>query len=174
VGGFMRNVIEEFCQEIKVDYFIYLYNKGNSLSFPKCCKLSADIITSFLKMVCDDRFKYICTTRVNAYNHAWTYYKDQQEEFIIDFTNLQYTNSNSELIRQGKFSVEELRMILVKEKVVFDPEETYMYITYNWMYPKEQKCFGILEKFSGSLSKNSFMEYLEQSYDIVFDKTNYF
>lgn len=65
-------------------------------------------------------------------------------------------------------------MILVKEKVVFDPEETYMYITYNWMYPKEQKCFGILEKFSGSLSKNSFMEYLEQSYDIVFDKTNYF
>lgn len=170
----MRNEIEKFCEEIKLDYFIYLYKKGNSLSFPKCCKLSADIITSFLKIVCNDRFKYICTTRENAYNHAWTYYKDQLEEFIIDFTNLQYTNSSSELIRQGKLSVEELRDILEKEKVVFNPEDTYMYLTYDWMYPKEQKCFGILENFNGILSKSCFMEYLEQTYDIVFDKTVYY
>ncbi len=36
---FMRKEIEKFCDAIKVDYFLYLYNKGESLAFPKCCKL---------------------------------------------------------------------------------------------------------------------------------------
>lgn len=61
----MRRKIERFCNDIKVDYCLYLYEKGDSLNFPYCCKLSADLITSYLKMICSDKFQYICTTRVS-------------------------------------------------------------------------------------------------------------
>ena len=170
----MRNEVEKFCDDIKVEYFLYLYNKGERLLFPKCCKLSADLITSFLKLVCSDKFQYICTTNRRCYNHAWTYYDDRYEEFIIDFTNLQYTNEHAKRMQDREISIEEFKYIVSKEKVVFDPDETYMYSISNLMSPKEQKCFGILDKFEGELSKKCFMEYLERSYDMVFDKTVYY
>ncbi len=125
-------------------------------------------------MACSDNFKYICTTRNKAYNHAWTYYEDGQEEFIIDFTNLQYTNKDANRMKNREISIQEFKNIIEKEKVVFNPEETYMYATYDFMHPKEQKCYGIMEKFEGELSKKSFMEYLERYYDKVFDKTSYY
>ncbi|MBQ2882724.1 MAG: hypothetical protein IJE43_02970 [Alphaproteobacteria bacterium] len=170
----MREKIEKFCNDIKEEYFMYLYNKGESINFPYCCKLSADLITSFFKMVCSNNFKYMCTTRERAYNHAWTYYNDGKEEFIIDFTNLQYTNDNIKHIERSEVSVEKFRQIVSKEQVVFSPEETYMYLVYELMHPKEQKCNGILEDFEGVLNKDCFMEYLEINYDNVFENTNYY
>lgn len=169
----MRKEIEKFCDDIKEEYCLYLYNKGSKLAFPYCCKLSADLITSFLKMVCSDKFQYICTTNYRVYNHAWTYYVDGQEAFIIDFTQFQFTNIESKKMKDRSIEIERFKKIIEKEQIVFNPEETYMYIIYDWMFPKEQKCFGVLEEFEGKLNKKSFMEYLEKVYDIVYENTVY-
>lgn len=171
----MRKKIEAFCNEIKEEYGLYLYNKGAELDFPYCCKLSADLITSFLKMACGDKFQYICTTREGAYNHAWTYYNDEKEEFVIDFTQFQFTNSNSsKRIKNGEVSIEEFREIINKEQVVFDADETYMYAISDIMIPREQKCYGLCEGLDVELSKRSFMRYLEKNYDFVFENTIYY
>lgn len=171
----MRKRIEAFCNEIKEEYGLYLYNKGAELNFPYCCKLSADLITSFLKMACSDKFHYICTTQKGVYNHAWTYYKDEKEEFIIDFTNFQFTNDNSsKRIQNGEVSIEEFIEIISNEQVVFDVEETYMHIMYNIMLPKEHKCYGLCGEIDVELNKGSFMRYLERNYDFVFENTAYY
>lgn len=171
----MREKIEKFCENIKEEYCLYLYEKGEDIIFPYCCKLSADIITSYLKVICSDKFQYICTTREKAYNHAWTLYDDEKEKFIIDFTQLQYTNEKvARKMSEHKFANEDFKQIIKMEKVVFNIEETYMYECYNYMYPKEHKCHGIIRNFNGELCKEDFLAYLEKIYNTIFLKTQYY
>ena len=168
----MRDEIEKFCDDIKVEYCLYMYVKDSR--FPYCCKLSADLITSFLKIVCSDNFQYICTTKECVYNHAWTYYKDEVEEFIIDFANIQFKNSKlSYTIKIKDISIEEFKKVIYEETVVFNPQETYMYGMYDEMIPKKQNCYGIIDNFTGGLNKNDFMKFLEKSYDVAYNNTSY-
>lgn len=169
----MRKEVTQFCEEIKFDFILFLYNKKTS--YPYCCKLSADLITSFLQMVYDQKFQYICTTS-KRYNHAWTYYRDEKEEFIIDFTELQY-KVNADIcknIKDNKYNDIELSEIIQNEKVVFDPENTYMYLTYDFMQPKEQNCYGLIKGKKMELTKKCFMEYLLSKYEYVNNKTVYY
>lgn len=171
----MRKEIEKFCDDIKEEYCLYLYEKGDELNFPYCCKLSADLLTSYLKMVCSDKFQYICTTNEKCYNHAWTYYNDGEEEFIIDFTNFQFTNVEAAgRMKKHEISASEFKQIIKGERVVFNPDDTYMYMTYDWMYPKEQECYGIIDDFDGKLDKEYFFVFLRQIFDTVFVNTVYY
>lgn len=169
----MRSTITKFCEEIKIDFILFLYHK--KISFPYCCKLSADLLTSFFQMVYDEKFQYICTTRPKVYNHAWTYYSDESEEFIIDFTELQYKSKGDTCknIKENKYSDIELSEIIRDLQVVFDPEETYMFMTYDFMYPKEQNCYGLNGR-KMELTKKCFMEYLQSKYEDVYNKTEYY
>ncbi len=170
----MRQEIERFCNDIKVDYCLYLYEKGDDLNFPYCCKLSADLITSYLKMVCNEKFQYICTTNKKFYNHAWTLYDDGEENFIIDFVHLQYTNKNARKMKEHEFLNIDFKQIIKMEKVVFNLDETYMYNCYSFMLPKPQKCYGIINDFKGEMCKENFFIYLEKSYNIVYLNTEYY
>lgn len=167
----IRKIIEDFCDEIKEDYCLFLYNKGNEISYPFCCRLSADIITSFLKMVYSDKFQYISTTNPRAYNHAWTYYNDGEEKFIVDFTQIQFCQDCTR-IKELNVSITELKQIIKNQQIVFNVEDNYMF-GLDFMMPKEQKCFGILYNFKGSLNKKDFMKYLKDSYNVVNENTNY-
>lgn len=170
----MRSKITQFCEEIKVDFTLFLYHKR--INFPFCCKLSADMITSFFQMVYDERFQYICTTNQRAYNHAWTYYRDEVGEFIIDFTELQF-KLNADIcknIKDNKYNDMELSEIIRDSKVVFDTEETYMYVTYDFMQPKKQTCYGLIKGRKMELTKKCFIEYLQSKYENVYNKTEYY
>lgn len=168
----MREKTEKFCNDIKEEFCLYLYNKD--IGFPYCCKLSADIITSFLKMACSDSFQYICTTNPKAYNHAWTYYKDGKDEFIVDFSNFQYSNSKvSQEMKNKNMSIQEFKKIVHEEVVVFNPEETFMFKAYGFMNPQRQKCFGLINGYSAELNRGDFMKYLILIFDKIFDNTSY-
>lgn len=167
----IRKVIENFCDEIKEDYCLFLYNKGNEILYPYCCRLSADIITSFLKRVCSDKFQYISTTRPRVYNHAWTYYNDGEEEFIVDFTQIQYRQDCTR-IKDRSVSIAELKQIVENQQIVFNVEDNYMF-GLDYMMPKEQKCFGLFYDFKGCLNKKDFIRYLKDNYNVVNENTNY-
>ena len=167
----MRKEITEFCEDIKMDFSLFLYHK--KISYPYCCRLSADLITSFLQMVYDKKFEYICTTG-NRYNHAWTYYCDEKEKFIIDLTEFQHKNPEiSKKLINNELSDQELLAFIKDEQVVFNPEDTYMYICYDLMPPKTQRCHGLIDNCRMELNKECFMEYLQLKFDDVNDKTNY-
>ena len=169
----MRKEIEKFCTEIKETYCLFLFDKGKEVAFPYCCKLSADLVTSYLKMVCSDKFQYISTTNSRAYNHAWTYYCDEKERFIIDFTQFQFTQVDiSKRIKARDISIEEFKSFIDKERVVLDQEENYMY-GLDFMNPKIQKCYGMLNEFQGKLNKSDFLRFLELRYKSVFERTSY-
>ena len=158
----MRKKIIKFCEEIKVDFSLFLYHKN--IAYPYCCKHSADLISSFLQRVYGENFQYICTTG-KGFNHAWTSYCDKNDKFIIDFTDFQHTNSViSKKLMNNEFS----------DKVVFDPEDTYMYACYNILPPKTQNCYGLINNCKMELNKKCFMEYLELKFDDVNNNTNYY
>ena len=167
----MRKQIEKFCEEIKEDYILFLYNKEKP-NYPYCCKLSADIITSYLNMVLGNNFKYICTTSPKYYNHAWTYYNDE-EEFIIDFTEIQFSSDFYRKNKREDINIDELKKLIKKQQIVFDVEESHYIAFCEMLWPKEQKCYGIIKDFKGELNKFDFMAYLELVYDQVFEKTIY-
>lgn len=168
----MRQEIEKFCNDIKVDYCWYLYSKGEKILFPYCCKVSADIVTSFLNMVCSNKFLYICTTFIGAINHAWTIYDDGNESFIIDFTRLQHTNgSDSDRMKKHDVDEYEFKAIIEKQEVIFD-KKTYE-TEYNWMQPKEQKCIGVKDNFDGKLNYKDFMSFLRKNCDAIAQNTHY-
>lgn len=167
----MRKEITEFCDEIKKDFSLFLYHK--KIKYPYCCKVSADLISSFLQMVYDGNFKYICTTG-RGYNHAWTLYNDGEEEFIIDFTDFQHTKKEiSKRLEYNEVSDKELLEFIQGEKVVFDKKETYMYLTYLFMPPEEQTCNGLIDGCKMELNKKCFIEYLQFKYDDVYNNTDY-
>lgn len=171
----MREEIERFCNDIKVEYCLFLYEKGDDISFPYCCRLSADLITSYLKMVCSEKFQYIGTTNRKLYNHAWTLYDDGEENFIIDFTHLQYTNEkNARRMKEHKFLNFDFEKIIKMEKVVFNSKEICMYGCDEYMYPKKQKCYGIINGFRGQMCKDNFFLYLKKSYNVVYSNTEYY
>lgn len=168
----VREVIEDFCNEIKEDYCLFLYNKGEELSYPFCCRLSADVITSFLKMVYSEKFQYISTTNPHAYNHAWTYFKDGEEEFIVDYTQIQYCSNYGKRMKDREVSLMELKQIIENQQVVLNVEDNYMF-GLDFMAPEEQECFGLLCDFKGDLNKKDFMRYLKDSYNMINQNTNY-
>lgn len=168
----MRKKIIEFCEEIKVDFSLFLYHKN--IAYPYCCKHSADLISSFLQMVYGENFQYICTTG-KGFNHAWTSYCDKNDKFIIDFTDFQHTNSViSKKLMNNEFSDKELVEFIKNQEVVFDPEDTYMYACYNILPPKTQNCYGLINNCKMELNKKCFMEYLELKFDDVNNNTNYY
>lgn len=174
----IRKEVTEFCEEIKMDFSLFLYHK--KIGYPYCCKLSADLITSFLKMVYNKNFEYICTTG-RGYNHAWTYYCDENEEFIIDFTEFQHKKSeNKKPLEINKklsknFLLDKEVIAFIKdEQVVFNPEETYMYLCYDFMAPNIQTCYGLIDNCKMELNKECFMKYLQLKFDYVYNKTDYY
>lgn len=169
----MRKEIELFCEKIKEDFCLYLYKKD--CAFPFCCKLSADIITSFLTMAFGGNFHYICTTCKGVHNHAWTLYESSEEKFIISFTELQYIDTKmSEKIRNKKIDDKTFKDIIKNINVVFDEEEGYIWKLYYIMQPKEQECIGLVQETNVKLDKECFMDYLDRVYDNVYENTDYY
>lgn len=181
----IRNKIENFCEDILEDYCLYLYNKefGKRINgqpiysnFPYCCKLSADIITSYLNLYFGPIFKYICTTNRKIYNHAWTLYEGKNERFIIDFTDFQHKMSSEIEIKfkEHMISKEELIREIKKNKVVVNEEQSYCYAVYDIMIPKEQISIGSsFTDYKAEFNKNDFMKFLKLVSEEVYDKTSY-
>lgn len=174
----IRKEVTEFCEEIKMDFSLFLYHK--KIKYPYCCKLSADLITSFLKMVYNKNFEYICTVS-KWRNHAWTYYCDENEEFIIDFTEFQHKKSENnkplkiiEKLSNNELSDKEVVAFIKDEQIVFNPKDTYMYLCYDFMQPKIQKCHGLINDCKMKLNKECFRKYLQLKFDYVYDQTNYY
>lgn len=126
----MIKEISEFCEEIKVDYSLFLYNykvtskyrpiancpiKKEFLEFPFCCKVSADIITSFLQMIYGEYFQYYCTKII--FPHGWTEYRSKEEHFIIDFTNFQFKMSDDDKVKWRKRLIPQEFLMKQKQKM---------------------------------------------------------
>lgn len=180
----MKSEIVSFCNKIKNKYCLFLFhnNFGENgevqyCTFPYCCKLSADIITSYFKLCFGDKFKYIYTTNSNVYNHAWTLYEDDNEKFIIDFTDFQHGIDNEvrEKFIKHKISDEEILNEISKREVVIDVEETYYYGLDSIMCPKEQQCCGVKNNTvkNINLSEEKFSEFLKKVSPKIFSETSY-
>lgn len=177
----MREVIEDFCDEIKVDYSLFLYNhkvpckygnKKEYLEFPFCCKVSANIITSFLQMNFGEDFRYMCTTR-GIVPHGWTVYNNRDEYFIIDFTNFQFDMSDDEKIMWRKREKTKKQIIDVIQH--HHPVQDYSIYDEikDIVLPKERKCIGEISKYNVEFTKNSFFEYVKNIIDNVYLNTDY-
>lgn len=170
----MQEKIEEFCEEIKMDYFLFLYNykKIGYLEFPFCCKVSADIISSFMQLNFGDKFQYKCTTR-GMVPHGWTEYQYEDERFIIDFTRFQFELNDLEKKewRERKMSDSKIKERLknfnpVQKDAEYDGLEKIV-------LPKRQKCIGLKSNLKVKFTKKSFFEYLKKIIDHVYLNTDY-
>ena len=177
----MRKVIEKFCEEIKVEYSLFLYNHkvpckyGNEkeyLQFPFCCKESADIITSFLQMNFGDSFQYICTTR-GPIPHGWTVYISKDKCFVIDFTNFQFNMSDDEkkIWRNRERTKKQVIEFVQQHNPVQD--NSHYFGLEDIVLPREQKCIGINNKYKVAFTKDSFLEYVKNVINHVHLNTYY-
>lgn len=180
-----RQLIESFCEDIKREYCLFLYNNNFGTEdnpkfscFPYCCKLSADIVTSYFKLCFGEEFKYICTTNTKVYNHAWTLYKSDNEEFIVDFTDFQHEISNKirERLLKHEISIDELLDIIGKINVVMDVKQSYCYPLYDIMCPKEQVCIGAnSNKVKDTIfNKEDFLNFAKKVSKDVYNETGYY
>lgn len=170
----MREKIEIFCEDIKIDFCLFLYRK--KISFPYCCRYSGDLITSYFRMLYGDNFKYIATTNPDLYNHAWTEYSDPEtkEHFIVDFTEFQHTDCDVAVqLKENKLEKDALEKFIKAQKVVYNPEEVYVHGEDDITRPVVQKCYGMDDNKKWELSNHSFMEYVEKNFDKVHEKTKY-
>lgn len=170
----MREKIEMFCEEIKNDFCSFLYHK--KISFPYCCRHSADLVTSYLRMLYGDNFKYIGTTNPQIYNHAWTEYFDPEieEHFIVDFTEFQHTDCDVAVrLKENKLEQSALEEFIKTQKVVYNPSEVYMYGIEDVTKPVIHECYGMDESKKWELSKCDFMEYVKINFAKVHEKTEY-
>lgn len=179
----MRNEIQAFCNLIKVDYSMILYNhsfvckdsnKREYSQFPFCCKLSADIVTSFLQMIYGDDFQYMCTTSGNVI-HGWTSYDSNNEHFIVDFTYFQFEikDKERELWKNRKIKKNEIIQFLQQYNPVKDCSDFDAGIYKNITIPENQKCIGRRDKYKVELTKDSFLNYVEAVIDDVYENTQY-
>lgn len=176
----MRQLIERFCEDIKVEYSLFLYNykapcklaNGKEyLQFPFCCYESADIITSFLQMNFGDEFQYICTTRGNV-PHGWTAYEDEKENFVIDFTAFQFQKEfESDIWRKRQKSEEQVIEIIQRYSPVED--KSIFYGFEDVVLPERQECTGRNIKYDVNFTKEGFMIFLNNIIDNVHLNTQY-
>ena len=150
----MRELIENFCEDIKEEYITFLKTKS-----VKYYEISADIITSYLNLVTNKTFEYIYVTNYKEINHAWTYYKDEYDKFIIDFTGMQiFYNKN----------------IDTKEiKVIFSADDAAYRTIKEITWATKRSCYGTIEDFKGTLNKNDFIEYANLAYNQILAKKAY-
>lgn len=179
----MRNEIQNFCDLIKEEYCLFLYNyhflredrnTKEYLQFPFCCKLSADIITSFFQMNFGDNFQYICTTKGNVI-HGWTSYSSKNEHFIVDFTYFQFKMSDDEreLWKNRKKKKNEMIQFLQQYNPVKDCSDFDTDIYRNITLPEKQKCIGRRDGYKVELTKDSFLNYVKAVIDDVYKNTQY-
>ena len=81
----MKERIETFCEEIKLDFWRYMY-EDEYVGFPKCCRVSALVITAFLQDCTDE----ICKCYFSNWAlHGYTIIGNN--EYVIDFTDFQFS-----------------------------------------------------------------------------------
>ena len=143
--------------------------KKEFLEFPFCCKVSADIITSFLQMIYGEYFHFYCTQII--FPHSWTEYKSKKEHFIIDFTDFQFEMSDDDKVQWRKrlISQEEVTKRVHRHNPI---QEQSAYVGLEQFVIKE-KCLGLKDDYSVELTKYSFMNYLKSVIDDVYKNTRY-
>lgn len=117
----MNKELDDFLQAIKEDYCWSLYSyeyidiessceKKKRATFPFCCKLSAQLVSSFLYANYSDKTECIYATG-RGFGHAWTVC----ENTIIDYTEMQFIDTFNEYrdrFKRYDISEEELRSIV--------------------------------------------------------------
>lgn len=122
----MRKDVIDFCNNIRCEYWKYLYEtqytniqgKEEYVDFPVCCRVSAALITAFLQdcFSVDDFGCYYSKVAL----HGFTMCK--QNEKIIDFTDFQFLIKDDvkEAIKNHDYNYEELMKQINEYSVVVD------------------------------------------------------
>jgi len=88
----MNNSIHDFIEEIKEDYFAWLYHMSTT-EFPRVCDFSSDILASYLiKIYPQESVKFI-RGRFDIWSHYWVEVNGE----ILDFTIVQFIGSKDNL-----------------------------------------------------------------------------
>lgn len=178
----MRQKIEKFCEEIKKDYWLYLYSntfiktgigKEQHAGFPCCCRVSAKIITLYLQKCFGEEFQYYQASQRFSM-HAFTKYKNtRNEEFIIDFTDFQFALKDDikKKIMKNELHEESVWNFIKPHPVVVDVLGGNFGF-HNMAIAYKVNIFEKIE-FEPYLSKQNFIEFLDKIWQSVNNETEY-
>lgn len=170
--------VADFLEDIKNDYgwFLYSYDfqeKENTgyrrISYPYCCLLSSQLISSFLYVHFSndtnciyDMIKF--SNGKYGYGHSWSTFNKE----IVDFTHFQFEGCGDSLKSETKISRQEFEQIMNKISIFYTKEnhEYAQFEGYEIHNFQEQSLLAVNYAQKYSPTKEGFMEYLSEAIQI--------
>ena len=165
-----RKQIEDFIQSIFLSFSLKLYHEsqvtdeyGDTLfSFPDCCKLASNILSTYLNIVTDGDFKCVYSSSAK-YSHSWC--QSDSLNLVIDITGFQfdddiYNKPKLSIFHEAKYSDDELRKELAERKFVYTIEEYIKLRCEYFMFPSVIINDTVIQNKEHCLSIDSFFSFL--------------
>ncbi len=182
-----RETIVDFISDIFVPFSLLLYEKSNkneaidceaefddedymiepTFSYPDCCKLASNIISTFLNLVSDEHFDCCYSTQAR-YSHSWC--QSNNLDIVIDITGFQFDDdifrkSKFHEIHQKKYTEQELQDILNTRDYIFTISEYRKRRMEYFLSPCSKIPDTVLMKSGYSLDRDSFLSFLDSNFE---------